>query len=60
MEFQLLGTFQLAGAYPKKRVPVTVVSWLYSDALRLALEYDNDVDYSTSVGGTGNQVSNLP
>ncbi len=45
-------TYQLAGAFPKRRLLTTVGTWLF-DGFRLALEYGRDYDYVRARGGTG-------
>jgi len=54
MTFVALGysqSYELAGAFPERRVLVTVGTWLV-DGLRLAFEYAYNQDYPRSIGGT--------
>jgi hypothetical protein len=48
-------TYQLAGAFPERRMLVTVGTWLLlgPHKIRFALEYGHEEDYPITAGGTG-------
>ena len=52
-------SYELHGAFPKKRILATVGCWLYEDNILVALEYGHDEDYSKSNGGTGKTADSI-
>ena len=49
--FNYSKSYQMYGAFPKRRTLYTVGSWL-SENIRVALEYNNEQDYNKTHGGT--------